>query len=188
MTEDTAFLINDEIDNDLPEQPEIPDPPKNSILTIWDSVLENARKLKDQRMTMKEAQALLEKYGWMSLSDLPGYMKVFTDILVDAHEVVRQEILTDPEAVHRLEEKDAEHNKGHYMNILIGWNMLLRVATDDWDPSQPDAAARMAGVTGAAELLVGSMGITSLMGPAGIIFDEEDHKLMDQAFKEDEDE
>ena len=156
---------------------------KVTVLEAWWELLKRVPVEEELPVTMDMVIPVINNFPWLELHDVPTHFKTFYKLLGEALEILTFEIESDPECLERGED-DAELNHGHYLNILIGWNKMLKVQAETWDVSALSAGAEMSGTISANEFLVGANGLTAHLGVIDFQYSNEDRDLVNGAVNE----
>ena len=156
---------------------------KVTVLEAWWELLKRVPVEKELPITMDMVIPVINNFPWLELHDVPTHFKTFYKLLGEALEILTFEIESEPECLERGED-DAELNHGHYLNILIGWNKMLKVQAETWDVSALSAGAEMSGTISANEFLVGANGLTAHLGVIDFQYSNEDRDLVNGAVNE----
>ena len=156
---------------------------KVTVLEAWWELLKRVPVEKDLPITIDMVIPVINNFPWLELHDVPTHFKTFYKLLGEALEILTFEIESEPECLERGED-DAELNHGHYLNILIGWNKMLKVQAETWDVSALSAGAEMSGTISANEFLVGANGLTAHLGVIDFQYSNEDRDLVNGAVNE----
>lgn len=156
---------------------------KVTVLEAWWELLKRVPVEKELPITMDMVIPVINNFPWLQLYDVPTHFKTFYKLLGEALEILTFEIESEPECLERGED-DAELNHGHYLNVLIGWNKMLKVQAETWDVSALSAGAEMSGTISANEFLVGANGLTAHLGAIDFQYSNEDRDLVNGAVNE----
>ena len=151
-----------------------------TVLETWLAVLSNIETVAAEPVSPSQALKALRLAPGMQIKDVPDYLRMFYQILLEARDILEAEIINDPEALNRGGKNDAEDNWAHYATIYMQWRTLLVEHEKSWSITGENPIAHIAAITGAANFLVGE-GLVAYLDQIGFKFTEEDEIMVTEA-------
>ena len=149
-----------------------------TLLETWIEMLEPASK--PGRPQLIWAAALVRKYPFLPDGHLHRVWGDFHALLREARKIAKLELDSDPAIKTRLNEKDGEENKGHYLNVVGAWQRMLRVRAESWG-SGKTTFAEMVAILEAERALIGDTGCAAMLDALpGAEFDAEDMEYLEE--------
>ena len=173
-----TVTIEDAVENTQAE-PEAP-ARKRTLLELWWEVLQNVPTERKKSIGMSDAVRLLGHHSFLKLEDLSLYHELYFNFLQEGLEALQAVIEDDPECLEAGED-DAELNRAHYLNVLINWTKIFKLAEEGWDSSSFAAPAMLAAYIDAAAFLIGQQGLIAHLAEIEFPFDETDQALVAMA-------
>ena len=153
---------------------------KRTLLELWWEVLQNVPVEREKPIGMSDAVRLLGHHSFLTLRDLGLYHEFYFNFLQEGLDVLQAVIEDDPESLEAGED-DAELNRAHYLNVLINWTKIFKIAEEDWDSLAPSAPAMLAAYIDAAAFLIGQQGLIAHLAEIEFPFDETDQAFVAMA-------
>ena len=159
-----------------------PAPQKHTLLETWREVLSNIENLEKNKLSMREAGALLQQFPFLIMSDLRRYPPMYWSKMKEMRDIVLVEIESDPEALTKVE-TDAVDNKHHYLNILVGWQRLVRQWEDAWDVGQTRADLEFIAIAQVHAFFLSQNGLVAHLSEIEMEFSQEDAQTVAEAIE-----
>lgn len=174
ILQEAQAVIDEAIVDERPTV-QFPEKPKNhTILEVWSSVLDAIEDARDSRITVSKAAQLVATYPFLSFEDLPAYMEAYYDYLVQYRSLLREEIASDDKALTWTEpDDDAEQNRHHYLNLMVGWQRLALHLRSEWEVGA-FAGIKLAALNDTQQFMLGERGIINLLGQIKFSYDDDD--------------
>lgn len=168
-----------EVDDQQPEQPEVPQPSYHTLLEVWRAVLEPARdgSMDDETISPQWATKIVSTYQGLTYQDTPAVHRgVFT--MADEMGTILDEIIdSDPNCLKRTEpDLDATENAQHYLDLITKWQVYMLLQELAWDPSAPDAAVQIAIMSEVHQMFLGPNGLVNHLDQIKFQFTEENQQ------------
>jgi len=160
------------------------EPPYNSILKVWRTMLDPKVQQRERPPTPDWCAVLIARWPFLRFADCGTVQREYFAIFDVIHEVIEQVHEDNPEAFEITErEKDLE-NKDLYVFLLKEFQRALFVVQAEWSHDDPDAGAKMAALGEAQQQILGKDGLASYLGVIGLPFTEEEQLAMNQELQE----
>ena len=159
-----------------------PAPQKHTLLEVWREVLSNIEVMEKNKLSMREAGALLQQFPFLIMFDLRRYPAIYWAKMKEMRAIVLAEIESDPEALTKVE-TDAVDNKHHYLNILVGWQRLVRQWEDAWDVTQLRADMEFIAIAQIHNFFLSQNGLVAHLSEIEMEFSQEDAQTVAEAIE-----
>lgn len=154
---------------------------EHTILEVWSEMLNGIEDARKGSITPNMAADMVMTWPELKFALLDDYYELYHDYLVEAREIVREEIASDPEALQHTEDDDAA-NHDHYVNILRQWNMLVAVKETEWRASDEDAAIKYAAMGQLQNFLLSKeRGIVNYLSSINLMMTEAERESLKEA-------
>lgn len=159
-----------------------PAPQEHTLLEVWREVLSNIEVMEKNKLSMREAGALLQQFPFLIMFDLRRYPAIYWAKMKEMRAIVLAEIESDPEALTKVE-TDAVDNKHHYLNILVGWQRLVRQWEDAWDVTQLRADMEFIAIAQIHNFFLSQNGLVAHLSEIEMEFSQEDAQTVAEAIE-----
>ena len=160
-------------------------PTYRTILEVWKEVLRPARDEMSAKVLPQYAQRIISSYVGISFSDMEVFRDRYYSKILDLAEILDEEIASDPECLHHhTPEEDVEHNREHYFNLILHWQMALLQWEMDWETTDPYAAVEMAAISEVHKMFFGQTGFIQFLDNINFEFTEDDQRLLSSELEE----
>lgn len=159
-----------------------PAPQEHTLLEVWREVLSNIEVMEKNKLSMREAGALLQQFPFLIMFDLRRYPAIYWAKMKEMRAIVLAEIESDPEALTKVE-TDAVDNKHHYLNILVGWQRLVRQWEDAWDVTQLRADMEFIAIAQIHNFFLSQTGLVAHLSEIEMEFSQEDAQTVAEAIE-----
>ena len=162
-----------EVNRELNQAPEL----THTILEIWASVLSNIESNEGEHISPRYANSIVSNWPRLNFQDVSGYTRKYFSFLKALREILTAEIDKDPEALKNVE-NDAEENRGHYLELIGGWQEQIERWEQEWDSDHPEAHIGLAALADATSFFVGSQGLVEHLSQINFQFTDEDREAL----------
>ena len=159
-----------------------PAPQKHTLLETWREVLSNIEVLENNKLSMREAGQLLQQFPFLIISDLRRYPALYWSKMKEMRAIVLAEIESDPDAITKAE-TDAVDNKHHYLNVLVGWQRLVRQWEDAWDVHQSLPDLEFIAIAQVHAFFLSQNGLIAHLSEIEMEFSQEDARTVAEAIE-----
>lgn len=172
-TEHIEFDVPDDASELAPEDPG----PYRTLLEIWRAVLEPAAQgdMRKDPISPQWATKMVTTYPGLVFADVNDIHHGVFDMAAALAKLLDEEIASDDECLKQATaEEDHQENAGHYRNMLAGWQIHLLTQELSWNPSDKDAAVRLAVLSEVQQMFLGQTGLVAHLDTIGFQFTEAD--------------
>ena len=153
---------------------------KRTLLELWWEVLQNVPGEWAKPIGMSDAIRLLGHHSFLTVRDLELYHELYFNFLKEGLDALQAVIEDDPECLEAGED-DAELNRANYLNVLINWTKIFKIAEEGWNPANFASSAMLAAYIDAAAFLIGQQGLIAHLAEIEFPFDAEDQAFIAMA-------
>jgi len=150
---------------------------KRTLLESWSKLLDSIDEVRTQHLGPQEASRILKNWPPLKTQELDKYLTKYYDYMTAMREILRIEIEGDPSALENISD-DAVDNKGHYLNLLLQWQLQLDRWGEEWLCTAKDAHISLAALAETQNFFFGSTGILQHLDSIQFEFTEEDQNML----------
>jgi hypothetical protein len=160
-------------------------PPYNPILRIWLELLKPVEDLKDAKVTPQWANRICTTYTGMYFSSIDDFRDLYYVKMAQLIAVLQFEIDSDAECLRKATpEEDVEENTGHYLNILMGWQLCFLDWELQWDCNSLIAAAELAAISELHRMFFDQTGVAALLDNIKFVVTDADREVWAEALED----
>lgn len=175
--------MTETIEHDFgPTPSEIP-PPDRTLLESWSKLLDSIEGVRAEKLTPQDASRILRNWPPVKTQELTRYQDLYYSYLTEMREILRIEIDSDPKCLENTDD-DAVDNKGHYLNLLLLWQLQINQWGRDWDSDDDYAHIEMAAMAEAQQFFFGANGLLQHLDSIQFEMTEEDSNMLADALIE----
>lgn len=167
-----------------PQAEEEQPPITHSLLEVWQNILSNVEESLTKRLTPGAAAKAVSTWPKMNFPDVPVYLGLYHQFLLEYREILEDLITEHPEALEHLGPDDGESNHDIYLQLLIEWQKLQLAQEFVWDATEPDAAARLAAIADSNAFMLGQMGLVAHLDQIGFDYTPDEREKVSALLKE----
>lgn len=167
-----------------PEEEGGEQPPYNSILKLWRSMLDPEQQLRHLPPSPDWCAVMIARWTFLRFADMGTVQDEYFRIFDEAHKIIEAVYLDTPEAFEVDNREDDVENKDIYVHLIKDFQRALLVAQSEWSYDDPNAGAKMAALGEAQQNIVGKNGLASYLGEIGLPFTQEEQDDMNQELAE----
>ncbi len=157
--------------------------PLHTLLEIWENLLSNIEKSREERVGPQIAARILRAWPMLPLQRIPAYLDTYHSYLEQFRDVLRELISDNPEALKNLGSEDAELNHQLYLDLLFEWNCLALGFDLTWDVTHEDSYLQLAALADAFNFVLGDQGLVAHFNSIGFRLTEEENADLVSALK-----
>lgn len=159
--------------------------PYHTILEVWREVLKPAEAESRKRITPQWATRVIASYSGLTYADMPAFRDYYFTSIISLGWVLENVIAEDDECLNlHTPEEDLEHNNHHYLSVLINWQLQFMQWEIEWEPTDPDAAVKVAALGEVHKMFFDPQGLTALLDQIDFQFTDDDRDLLASALKD----
>lgn len=106
---------------------------ENTLLEIWQMMLEKAIAESDGVVTAVMANGILRQWPWLRFPDLQLYLQHRATYLLQALKVLKEAYKKDEEELFAENVDDWLHHKDTYLDVVVGWTHLVNDWSTKWE-------------------------------------------------------
>lgn len=178
MTE-TPLTPQDIADLEAIENGEEPQP--RSLLEVWEATLANVDASAAEPISIHVATKVVASWPFLDFKDTARYHDLYHNTLIELRWKLHDLLVEHPEAKSWTGDEDAEHNHGHYLDLLVAWHIALDDIEKNWRANDEDAAVWVAVVADVRAFFFSQMGLAGHLDAIG--FSLSDDEFLDAVRK-----
>lgn len=160
-------------------------PAPRAVLSTWDELLKAVDTVIDQPIPALVAHKVVTSWPKLSYQDTAIYHRIYHGYMGDAAALLHEVVLEHPEALKRSGAEDGELNREHYIDLLVGWNLLLDAHEEAWRAEHPESHIQIAALTDVRATIFGGTGMAAHLEAISFQLRDEEFFERLQAAKED---
>lgn len=154
--------------------------PKYTVMETWAKLLDSIETAELDPINPMVAMRQIGNWPHLTFADLDPFYAKYHSFLKEMREVIRQELLDNPELVLHVED-DAAYNHENYVNVIRQWHVLVSLWESEWRTSDADAGIGVAAIAEAQQFTLGQQGLVNYLAHINLMFTPADREIIAEA-------
>lgn len=165
--------------------PEGEAPQDRCLLEVWHELMKSVDLVREQPIPALVAHKVVSSWPKLSYQDTARYHEVYHDILGQIRDLLDEQLTEHPSSTSFVGDEDMETNRQIYIDLLIGWNLLMDDMESDWRAGHPESHIQIAAIVDARAFVFSSTGLVGHLTALNFQLDDEEFLQLLTEAKED---
>lgn len=136
-------------------------PKQRAVLAIWDELLKAVDVVIEEPIPALVAHKVVTSWPKLSYQDTSIYHQVYHGYMSEVAALLHELVVENPKALKRSGPEDGELNRELYIDLLVGWNLLLDAHEQAWRAEHPESHIQIAALTDVRATIFGGTGMAA---------------------------